>query len=215
MSKVTAASLRRRWSDPVAAEPLVRDALAFLATGTAPGFVDLRGAEIGNQGPLHDFRFIQAAFSRLDLSHGKGALIASGATITDLVADRFAFDRASSLRRSSFHACRFPGAHLHLNATDVEFHDCDFSTSTFAGGFNEYGFRRCRFFRCNFSGILWRNTFLRACEMHDCIYDDGHISNSVVAGLRISGAQPAPSFLEASTVAGLVVSSPADTPGAA
>ena len=189
------ASLRRRWLDPETAALLFADAEPFLAGRLLGHTLDLRGAEVGFDGPLGTFNLVSRDYCDFDMSHGKGAVIIRHARVERMIADRFTFDRATSLRRAVIASSRFVGAHFRLSAEDVEFLDCDFGGSTFAGGFNEYGFRRCKFVRCSFSGALWRNTYMRACQFRDCDFGDGRIVNSVLVGIRVFGVPFPAAFL--------------------
>lgn len=178
------AHLRRRWKDAGTAGALLRPIESFLASGGATAPLDLRGAEIGLDEPLAGFRLAGKAFREIDISFGKGALLVRDATVSKLTADRFAFDRASHLRRSELEGCSFVRADLCLSGEDVVFTDCDFSETSFRGGFAEFGFRRARFLRCAFGGATWRNAYLRACEFWNCDFKDAKFERCTLSGAK-------------------------------
>ena len=116
--------VRKRWTDPAVSTPLLADADSFVHLGSLGRGVDLRGATIGMDGPLTDFRLIGRDYEDVDLSQGKGALIIRGGTVTGMRAEGFAFDRASNLAKATLVDCdlsRFTGR---FNAVDVSFLRC-------------------------------------------------------------------------------------------
>ena len=198
MALPSASALRRRWTESEAAKHLVAEAVEFAASGHTRSrqTLDLRGASIGLDGPLADFRLFKQQYEPFDMSHGKGVLIIVESEIRGLCANRFKFDRASRWSRSKIRDSAFIGAHFRLDATDVEFSNCDLEGSSFAGGFNEYGFRRCRFHNCNFARMQWRNTYFRACQFRDCSFEEASLAGSLLAGMRFYGSIPSHDFFE-------------------
>ena len=152
--------------------------------------LDLQGVpKLGCGEPLWKFPDVYSSeVYHLNLSFGDGALTVADSKITDLKCIEFKFDQASSFRKSTFFDSFFTRAKLKFNATDVEFHRCDFSESMLKGGFHEYGFRRCKFFSCRFSSAQWQNTYLFACRFIDCDFTDFKVLKSAIKGFKVNTA---------------------------
>jgi len=60
---VRKAELRGRWTDTAALPGFLADVAAFLERGRLDRSLDLRGAEIGTDPPLPDFRLVGKEFS--------------------------------------------------------------------------------------------------------------------------------------------------------
>ena len=170
--------------------------------------LDLQGvANLGCGEPLWKFpEIFSTEIHNLDLSYGDGAVVVSESKITELKCVEFKFDQASFFRKSTFSDSAFTKARLKFNAGDVEFRNCDFSESTFKGGFREYGFRRCTFFGCKFSLAQWQNMYMFACRFVGCDFTDFQISKSLVRGFKVDELTEAVSsiFANCCEVTGLV-----------
>jgi uncharacterized protein YjbI with pentapeptide repeats len=187
MEQERRADLKRRWSDEGRLGDLLAPVSAFLAAGSLGHPLDLRGAEIGMQAPLADFSMYGKSYSALDLSYGKGALLLSQGSLANLRAEEFQFDRASRIRKSSLIDGRLMKFKGRFGAIDSQFLGCDFSDSTFRGGFNEYGFTRCLFENCVFTSAIWGNTYFKACTFNACQFGSTRFERAYVAGVKITG----------------------------
>ena len=186
-AKASAAHLRRRWNDPALVAELLRPVPQFLADGSLPHTLDLRGGEIGVQPPLADFQLFGKPYSNLDISVGRGVLGIHHCSVADLRAHGFAFDRASYFGKATVQDSVFAKFKGRFGATDSRFLGCDFSASSFRGGFNEYGFTRCVFESCRFSSARWANAYFKTCTFKDCHFEGASFQGCYVAGVKFEG----------------------------
>ncbi len=122
----------------------------------------------------------------IDFYCGSGSLNFYKGECTNINFKEFKFDRATSFHSVKIINCNFNKSKLIFNATDTIFESCDFSETTFRGGFNEYGFRRCTFINCTFNNSQWNNIYLLACKFKDCKYTDFKIYNAKIGGFKVN-----------------------------
>lgn len=196
--------VRERWQDPAACRAAAA-LMQELMDRTRSGDVDLRGAHLGNESSLPHLALAGGLFENIDVSSGKGVVIASHAKVIGFAAVDFHFDRASYFRKAEFNNSSFVRSRGRYDATDTSFVGCDFTDSQFRGGMTEYGFRRCRFVACNFRGTDWKNTYLRVCEFRDCTFEDARIDASLIVAAKFFGAAPWQALFAGSTVESVFV----------
>lgn len=187
MEKETKKYLRNRWDNPEFINsfpfPFSYDMDTSLLNN-----IDLRGIKkLGCGEPFWKFpNIVSANLYNIDLSFGDGALSVHESEIENLNCIDFKFDRSSRIYKSTIKNSCFIKAKLILDITDTTFENCDFSQSTFKGGFKEYGFRRCKFINCKFDAAQWQNTYMLACWFIDCDFTNFIIRNSSIKGFKVN-----------------------------
>lgn len=176
--------LKRRWKDPAFLSkipfPLDRP-----PTGNELNNLDLRGVpKLSNGDPLWHFQIYDSTCCNLDLSFGDGALAIYSSDVSNLNCTQFKFDRASSINKSVVRSGIFIHSKFKVSSSDTHYESCDFSDSSFKGGFNEYGFTRCKFINCKFNNARWDNTYFKACTFEDCDFTDFKLKGTFISGFK-------------------------------
>ncbi|MDR0229595.1 MAG: pentapeptide repeat-containing protein [Flavobacteriaceae bacterium] len=184
----TIKSLRDRWNKQEYIDTLdydltiaqVKD-LSILNNLDFRGFNQIKNTLI----PLWDIpTIINVTVHGFDISHANIALNTHDSELIDIKCIDTKFDRSSYWKKTTFVNADFHKAKLILDGTDVTFINCNFSSSTFKGGFNEYGFRRCKFICCNFTDADWKNLYLLACKFIDCTFDNFKVNKAGIRGFK-------------------------------
>jgi uncharacterized protein YjbI with pentapeptide repeats len=188
-------------------EPLL-DAI-FSGNRELSGSYDLRGMEVGGQGPmevLKDADFVSVRLTNVDLRTSRFSCDFDKGIFTGVNFTESTFDTCS-MSKAVLSDCNFACAQIVAPSwDDATFEHCEFRNTRLKGrGLNEHGGRRTVFRACDFSGSTWSGLEFRAAKFIGCNFAGAKLRKCDLRGARFENGSPAVESLTDSNTSGMII----------